>query len=204
MGAWNLKEFKTQCLNKGLDKAWFYTGSLTFKWHAVKYHRRKIEEKLVEMKQNPSLQIAAEYDYEIAFDLDCLMTTLNSMWDILGQLINELYVRPKDNSDVVFFDTIIKKKSIPSEIKNILHSIKGNTLYTKITAYANISKHRYAIEGQNYIDMSNKPYEVSYESMKYEYKGQWYKLTPATAFKCLEFAGKSLDQVGAKIHELMN
>ena len=203
MGLWNLKEFKNKCLNKGLDKAWFYTGSLAFKWNAVKYHRGKIEDKLAEMKEKPIPQIAAIYDYEIAFDLDCLMTTLNSIWDILGQLLNEFYVIPKKNPGEVCFNTIIKDKSIPATIRNILLSIKGDTLYATILAYANVSKHRHSIEGENLIDMSDKPYKVSYNSIEYEYNGKWYKLTTDKAFKCMEFVGNSVDQVGARIHELL-
>ncbi len=85
MGAWNLKAFKTLCLNSGFDKAWFYTESLAFKWNAAIYHKGKIQQKINEVNYNSFLEKAPAYDYEIAFELDALMVTLNSIWDILGQ-----------------------------------------------------------------------------------------------------------------------
>lgn len=204
MGAWNLKEFNTLCLDSGFDKALFYTSSLAFKWHASIYHKDKIQQKIDEISPKSFLEKAPAYDLEIAFELDALMTTLNSMWDILGQLINECLIRPKRDTSEMYFDDVFKFcwDSIPSEIQPILKSIRGNALYHTIKAYANVSKHRYAIKGEVHMDVSKKPTKVSYVIQEFEYKkGEWHRLTPDKTFKCLEFVGKSVDQIGAKIHE---
>ena len=194
MGAWNLKEFKTLCLDSGLDKTWFYTKSLAFKWNAAIYHKDKIQQKIDEINPQSFLEKAPAYDLEIAFELDALMTTLNSMWDILGQLINECLIRPKRDTSKMYFDDVFKCcwNSIPSEIQPILKSIRGNELYRIIKAYANVSKHRYAIQGEVYMDMGKKPTKVSYVIPEFEYK---------KTFECLDFVGKSVDQIGARIHE---
>ncbi len=189
MGAWNLKEFKTLCLSSGFDKAWFYTESLAFKWNAVIYYKSKLQQKINEINFNSFLKKAPAYDYEIAFELDALMLTLNSMWDILIGLIDECSCY---------------RNSIPAEIQPILKPIKGNALYRTIKAFANVSKHRHAIQGEINMDVSEKPAKKSYVTTEFEYKkGEWHKLTSDKAFRCMEFVGKSVDQIGAKIHELL-
>ncbi len=205
MGDWNLKEFKTLCVNSRLDKAWFYTESLAFKWRAAVYHKGNIQQKVGELNFNSFLEKAPAYDYEIAFELDALMATLNSMWDILGQLINECFIRPKIDASKMYFDNIFNChwNSISPEIQPILKPIRGNELYHIIKAFANVSKHRHAIQGEIHMDVSEKPTEVSYVTTEFEYKGKWHKLTLDDAFRYLEFVGKSVDQVGAKIHELV-
>jgi len=213
MGAWNLKEFKTLCLSSGLDKAWFYTENLTLKWNAAIYHKDNIQKKIAELNFNSFLEKAPAYDYEIAFELNALMTTLNSMWDILGQLINECFIRPKIRASSLYFDNILNNKidnirqnSIPPEIHQILKSIQGNKHYHTIKAFANVSKHRQAIQGAIHIDVSEKPTKKSYVTTEFEYKEKWYKLTIDDAFRCWQFmddVGNPVDQLGAKIHELV-
>lgn len=214
MGAWNLKEFKTLCLNSGFDKAWFYTESLAFKWNAAIYHKDNIQKKINEINFNSFLKKAPAYDYEIAFELDALMLTLNSMWDILGQLINECFIRSKIPASGLYFDNILNNKidnirqnSIPPEIQQILEPIRGNEHYHTIRAFANVSKHRHAIQGAIHMDVSEKPAKVWYVTTEFEdKKGKWHKLTIDDALNCWEFVdrvGKSVDQVGAKIHKLM-
>ena len=204
MSAWNLKEFKALCLNSGFSRAWFYTESLAFKWNAAIYHKGKIQQKINEINFNSFLEKAPAYDYEIAFELNALMVTLSSMWDILGQLINECFIRPKIDASKMYFDDTFKCHwdSIPPEIQQILKPIRGNTLYRTIKAFANVSKHRHAIQGEINMDVSEKPAKKSYLTTEFEYKkGEWHKLTPDKAFKCLELVGKSVDQIGAKIQE---
>jgi len=204
MGDWNLKEFKTLCLNSGLDKLWFYTRSLAFKYHAALYHKSNIQKKIDEISPKSFLEKAPAYELEIAFELDSLMAALNSIWDVLGQLLNECFIRPKMNTGEMYFEHVFKSHwdSMPPEIQPILKYIRENTHYRTIKAYANVSKHRYAIQGEIYMDMSEKPIQVSYIIPEFEYKkGEWHKLTPDKAFKCLEFVGKSVDRLGAKIQE---
>ncbi|MBA7692696.1 hypothetical protein ES703_101263 [subsurface metagenome] len=111
------------------------------------------------------------------------------MWDILRELID---------------GCSCYRNSIPAEIRPILKPIKGNALYRTIKAFANVSKHSQAIQGEISMDVSNKPAKVSYVTTEFEYKkGERHKLTLDKAFRCTEFVGKSVDQIGAKIHELM-
>ncbi len=211
MGAWNLKEFKTLCLNSRLDEALFYTRSLVFKWKAAIYHKDNIQQKMTELKSFPGKALA--YDYEIAFELDALMVTLNSMWDILGQLINECFIRPKIPVNGLYFENILKSKidkygqnSIPPVIQQILKPIQEDEHYHTIRAFANVSKHRHAIQGEIHMDVSEKPAKKSYVTTEFKYEGKWYKLTLDDASRCWEFMdsmGKSVDQIGAKIHELV-
>jgi len=208
MGAWNLKEFKTLCLNSGFDKALFYTNSLAVKWNAAIYHKDNIQKKMSELNFNSALAKGPAYDYEIAFELDSLMLTLNSMWDILGQLVNECFIRPKIPEGDVKFDRILDRylDSVPTEIQQILKPIQGNKHYNTIRAFANVSKHRHAIPGEVHMDFSDKPPQKLYVITEFEYNGEWHKLTIDDTFKCWEFldkVGKSVDQVGAKIHKLM-
>ena len=119
MGAWNLKEFEPLCLNSGFDKALFYTNSLAVKWNAAIYHKSNIQQKINDINFNSFLEKAPAYDYEVAFELDALMLALNSMWDILGQLINECFMRPKIDVSKMYFADIFKCywDSIPPEIQ---------------------------------------------------------------------------------------
>ena len=210
MGNWNLRKFKALCLNRGLDRLSFYTESLAFKYNAALYHKDIIERKMQNVKDKgmklPPEKIAA-LDLEIAFEFDALMLTLNSTWDILGQLLNERFIRPKIDTTCVSFDRVsdptkAHRQSIPPEIQSLLDSIRGNCLYSMIKDYVNVSKHRYAIKGEIEVDFGETPTRVSYKTQEFEYKrGQRRRLTPDKAFKCLEFVGKSVDQVGAEVQK---
>jgi len=205
MGAWNLPEFKATCVNSGLDKLWFYTESLAFKYAAAKYHTKIIQQKINEAVPVLSLDKLLASDFEIAFELDALMAALNSIWDILAQLLNECFIKIH-TSEISFSEFSDPKKdfykSIPPEIQSILDSIRGNHLYATIKDYVNVSKHIYAIKGEIEVDFRETPTRVSYKTREFEHKkGQRRRLTPDKAFKCLEFAGKSVAQIGVKIHE---
>ncbi len=208
MGAWNLKEFKALCLSSRFDKAWFFTESLAFKWNAAIYHKDNIQKKMAELNFNSFLVKAPAYDYEIAFELNALMTTLNSMWDILGQLINECFIRPRIRASKMYFYDIFECywDSIPPEIQQILKPIQGNEHYRTIRAFANVSKHRHKIQGEINIDVTEKPAKKSYVTTKFECDGKWEQLTLDDASRCWEFMdemGKSVDRIGAKIQKLL-
>ena len=210
MGAWNPKEFKDVCLQSGLSRALVYAESLVVKNWAAIYHKENIGKRLNKLRATglrSSPEQILQYEKEITFELDALMATLNSMWDILAQLLNEYFVQI-DSSEVSFSKFSNPKECcyrlIPSEIQPILQSIRGNTLYRTIKAYTNVSKHRYLPLGESYMNVSAMPREVSYTTPEFEYKnGERQRLAIDKAFKCLEFVIKSVDQIGAKIHELM-
>jgi hypothetical protein len=205
MGVWKVKEFNALCHDLGLDKACLYADSLSIRWSAARYHKQNIQQKINELNIETFPEKVADYTSQFNFEFDALMLTLNSMWDILGQLINECFIRPKIDANKMYFDDIFKCywDSIPSELKPILTSIKGNALYQKIKAYANVSKHKYVIQGTNQIDFTKIPTTVSYEA-EFEYRrGEWHKLTLDAAVKCCKFAGESVIQVGTKTQELV-
>ena len=206
MGVWNLREFKALCLNSGLDKQLFYTESLAFKWEAAKYHKGIIQQKMNESpKLSPNKLLA--YDFEIAFELDALMSALNSIWDILAQLLNECFIRHKIDASSVSFNILSDtnkdyRKLIPTEVRHITNNIPRSPPYPTIKDYVNVSKHRYAIKGEIDVDYREIPTRVSYKTQQFECKkGQRRRLTPNKAFKCLEFVGKSVDQVGAEVQK---
>ncbi len=210
MSAWNPKEFKDVCLQSGLSRVSVYVESLIVKNWAAIYHKENIEKRLNKLRETglrSSPEQILQYEKEITFELDALMATLNSMWDILAQLLNECFV--KTDSREMNFSKFSNPKEccyrlIPSEIQSILKSIRGNTLYRTITDYTNVSKHRYLPLGEIYMDVSAKPRKVSYITSEFEYKkGEWQRLAIDKAFKCLGFVIKSVDQIGAKIHELL-
>ena len=216
MDAWKVKDFDALCHDLGLDKACLYADSLSIRWSAAIYHKGNIQQNINKLNKINETHIitlpndVADYTSEFNFELDDLMLTLYSIFDILGQLINECFIRPKIPARGLYFDNILNNKignisqnSIPPEIHQILGSIRGNTLYQKIRAYANVSKHRYVIQGTNRIDFTKIPTTVSYESTEFEYNGEWHKLTKDDAFRCWEFVGKSVIQVGTKTQELV-
>ncbi len=206
MGNWNLNEFKTFCLISQFDKAWFYTESLAFKYHAAIYHRDLIQKKIAELSIPPAtFEKAGIYDYEVAYELDALMADLDSLWDILAQFLRECFIGLSVENRI-YFDSLCSKypQSLPQEIISIVNDIKVKECYKIIKAYSNVSKHRYAIKGEVQIDLGEKPYKVSYDIREFNYKeGQKYKLTPEKAFKCLEFVGKTIDKIGAMTYELL-
>jgi len=210
MGAWNPKEFKDVCLQSGLSRALVYVESLIVKKWAAIHHKENIEKRLNELKETglrSSPEQMLQYEKEITFELDALMATLNSVWDILAQLLNECFV--KTDSREVSFSKFSNPKEccyrlIPSEIQPILKSIRGNKLYRTIKDYTNVSKHRYLPLGEIYMDVGAEPREVSYVTSEFGCKkGERQRLAIDKAFKCLEFVIKSVDQIGAKIHELV-
>lgn len=203
MDVWKVKEFNALCHDLGLDKACLYADSLSIRWSASRYHKRNIQQKRNELNIETFPKKVADYTSEFNFELDALMLTLNSIFDILGQLINECFINPKIPIGCVTFDKVVNHRSIPSKLKSILNDIKGDTLYQKIRAYANVSKHRYVIQGINHIDFTKIPTTVSYESTEFEYRDEWHKLTLDTAFKCWKFVGKSVIKAGTKIQELV-
>jgi len=212
MDAWKVKDFDALCHDLGLDKACLYADSLSIRWSTARYHKHNIQQNINKLNKINETHIitfpndVADYTSEFNFELDDLMLTLYSIFDILGQLINECFVKT-DSSEVSFSKFSNPKECcyrlIPPEIQQILKSIRGNTLYQKIRAYANVSKHRYVIQGTNRIDFTKIPTTVSYESTEFEYNGEWHKLTKDDAFRCWEFVGKSVIQVGTKTQELL-
>ena len=204
MDVWKVEEFNALCHDLGLDKACLYAGSLSIRWSAIRYHKSNIQQNMDEMKDIKSfLKNMSYYSFTVNFELDALMLTLNSIFDILGQLINECFINPKIPIGSVKFDDVVNHSSIPSELKSILNDIKGNTLYQKIRAYANVSKNRYVIQGTNHIDFTKIPTTVSYESTEFECRDEWHKLTLDTAFNCWKFVGKSVIKAGTKTQELV-
>jgi len=204
VGAWNLREFKALCLDLGLERLLFYTESLALKYNAAIYHKDVIQRRISELGLEFSLHKSLSADSEIAFELDALMAALNSMWDILGQLLNGCFIRPEMDTGKVTFNKVSRDyvEVMPSEIQSILSHIRGNHLYSTIKDYVDVSKHRHAIKGEVNVDFRETPTRVSYETQEFEYKrGRRHTLTPNEAFKCLEFVGESVDQIGAKIHE---
>jgi len=138
----------------------------------------------------------AWHSFIIDCELNSLMLSLNSIFDILGQLINECFITPKTPIEEVKFDNIVTAKSIPNNLKGFLKSVKGNTHYQMIRAYANVSKHRHVIQGTNNINFTKIPAAISYKSTEFEHKGKLHTLTHEKAFECWEFVGKSLVQLG--------
>ena len=206
MDVWKVKEFNALCHDLGLDKACLYADSLSIRWGAARYHKHNIQQKKNELNIETFPNKVADYTSEFNFELDALILTLNSIFDILAQLINECFVKT-DSSEVSFSKFCNPKECcyrlIPPEIQQILKSIRGNTLYQNIRAYANVSKHRYVIQGTNRIDFTKIPTTVSYGSIEFEYKGKWHKLTLDAACRYWKFVGKSVIQVGTKTQELV-
>jgi len=204
MGVWKVKDFNAICRDLGLDKACLYADSLSTRWLSARYHKSNIQQNMDEMKDIKSfLKNMSYYSFTINFELDALMLSLNSIFDILGQLINECFISPKIPIDRVKFDKVVNHNSIPDDLRQILKSIKKDPLYQKIKAYANISKHRYVIQGDNNIDFTQIPTTISYKSTEFEYNGKWHELTHDTAFRCWKFVGESLIQAGNMIQELV-
>ena len=206
MGAWKLQEFKTFCADRGLERPLFYTKSLAFKFDAAKYHRDLLEEKLGEIDpQKPSLEMLGRYDFEIAYEIDALMLTLNSMWDVFGQLINACFIG--DDPSKVSFETLTEchQELIPAKVITMLGSIRGHHLYATIKEYANVSKHLHAIPGDVHVDYGEMPTRVSYETKEFRHRQkQPRRLTPEKASKCLSFIGESVDKIGDQIHKELN
>jgi len=203
LGNWNLKEFKQICLQKEFNELLHYTESLAFKWQAAIYHKDNIEEKINGLQTDFSLEKAARYDYEIIFEADALLTVLNSMWDILAQIINECFIH-KEIKKVYFCTILVNNHNlIPAQVKSYLVEIEEAELYKTIKAYCNTSKHRYAVRGNTDTDVSKKPYDVKFIVDEFEYNGKRYKLTQKKVLECYKFAGKSFDTVGNEIHKLL-
>jgi hypothetical protein len=210
MFAWNPKEFNKLCKQAGLKGASVYIGSLVVKKWAAYYHKENFQKKLSELKKK-GLGFAPlrtlQYEKEIAFEIDALMVTLNSIWDILAQLINECFA--KIDSNEVSFNKFANPKEychklIPSEIQPLLISIRSNTLYRTINCYANVSKHKYLPSGDIYMDVSAKPRKVSYVISQFNYKkGEWHDLSDDKALKCYDFMIKSINQILAKTYVLI-
>jgi hypothetical protein len=203
MGAWKVEEFNSLCHDLGLDKASIYSNSLSIRWSEARYHKQNIKQKINGLEIETFPETVSDYTSQFNFELDALMLTLNSIFDIMGQLLNECFIRPKMSADDVKFDEVVNHSSIPSELKPILTSIKGNALYRKIKAYADVSKHKHVIQGTNQIDFTRIPTTVSYET-EFEYRnGEWHKLTLDAAIECWKFVGESVIRVGTKTQELL-
>jgi hypothetical protein len=114
-----------------------------------------------------------------------------------------MFFKPKIPTEKVKFNEVVRHRQLPDELQPILNSIKENSHYQTIIAYANVSKHRYVIQGTNNIKLTEIPYVVSYRSVEFEYKGKWHQLTHDITFKCWEFADESIIQVGINIQKLM-
>lgn len=203
MGAWKLKDFITFCEDRGFEETLFYTKRLAFKFDAAKYHRDCLEEKMANIDpQRLSWEMLGRYDSEIAYEIDALMLTLNSMWDVLGQLMNACFIR--DDPSKVSFDTLVEchHELIPAKVTIMLGSIRGHDLYATIKGYSNVSKHLHAIPGDVHVDYGETSTRVSYKTKEFRHRQkQPRRLTPEKASNCLSFVGKVVDKIGTQIHK---
>jgi hypothetical protein len=197
-------------LGIGLESAQKYASSLVLKKCDTLYHKKNVEKRLSEI-QEKRLKLSTgkliEYEFEITFELDALVSTLNTVWDVLAQLINECFIRI-DICNVSFTKFSNPKhpyyKLVPPKIQRILTSIRGNTLYRDIYCFTNISKHRYAVSGELVIDFSKESQSISYSTVKLEYKKrEWHTFTDEKAFKCVGFMIDSVNRVGFTINQLL-
>lgn len=205
MGIWNIMEFKTLCEQAHIDGVPF-AESLAVKYMASQgYHGKNILDKLKEAEALKSPEDLARLDMEIAWELDAFMNALNSMFDILAQLINECLCSPKlPVGDVDIYK--VKDWDVPREIIEIIDNATTNEQFDMIRGYCNVSKHHYAIKGGVHVDFSGSDIKTNYYSNKFTNKSKDTKYINAHELSnYLKFAGGVVDQVGMLLNrELRN
>ena len=196
MGVWDIKEFRTLCKYAHTDGLMF-AESLAVKYRAARdYHQKNTSEKLKEAEVSKALGDLARLDLEIAWELDAFMNALNSMFDILAQLINECLCSPKFPVEGVNIHKV-KGWDVPKEIVQIIDNATMNELFNMIRGYSNVSKHRYAIKGDVHVDFSGLYVNTSYYSKEFTYKSKdTQHISDHELSNYLKFAGGVVDQVG--------
>jgi len=204
MGKWNLVEFKKLCSATDKNQAYILARSLAFKYRAARdYHKYNILDRLAKIKNEGSaFLLTSEFfqcELEIGFEADALVSALNSMWDIIAQLLNECFGNPKLPVKSVCFDNIVKKCSLSTDIKDAVGKMLCDKYYKEIRSYCNVSKHHYAIEGDIKVDFGKNIKRVSYQAKQFEYERIKYSPSVDEVIQYIKFVGNSVDEIGSLI-----
>ena len=205
MKTWNIKEFRTLCEqanNEGVK----FAESLSLKFLAARdYHQKNILQKLEEAKVLKEPSDLVRLDFEIAWELDAFMNALNSMFDLLAQLINECLCLPRLPVEKGEFCKA-SKWDVPKDVRCKVASMAEDEWFLRIRDYCNVSKHHYAIKGDVHVEFGNPDTHTGYRTKEFDYKARVAQcITDQELGGCLKFVGRSVNEIGALLnHELLS
>lgn len=167
--------------------------------YAALYHISNIRDRLEVVKQprQSYIQEVQRAELELQFEVDALILTLNSMFDLAAHIINEVVLKPKLH-DKVHLEEIRKSKSLSIIFQKRIDRLTGNHIYKKIKSYSNISKHTKAIRGQLTIDFRLDIPKISYSTDKFGLK-QPMTLDVKDLEDCRKFTKKTIESLIALI-----
>lgn len=162
-----LKEF---CSQHNQQELWEFIRSCIFRNWAAKYHLSNIRDKLEIAEQPPNIQKIANVELQLQAEVDALMLTLNSMFALAAQIVNEAILEPKLPTDEVKLEELSQSKTLPGDFKEHFAQLRGSHIYNRIRKYSNISKHIKAIGGQLDVDFGQDITQVDYKTDEFDVK----------------------------------
>ena len=205
METWNKREFRALCEQANNDGIRF-AESLSLKYLAARdYHQKNILQKLEEAKAFKELSDLTCLDFEIAWELDAFMNALNSVFDLLAQLINECLRLPRLPVEKVEF-LEVSKWDVPKDIRCKVASVAKDEWFLRIRDYCNVSKHHYAIKGDVHVEFGDPDTHTGYRTKEFDYKARVAQCISDRELEgCLKFVGRSVNEIGALLnHELLS
>lgn len=188
----DLRPLKEFCYAHEREELWAFVESYLFRDLAALYHISNIRDKLETVKQPPDIQTVLKVEQELSFEVDALILTLNSMFDLMLQIINEAFLTPTETVRCKDWKELKKRPSFPSNVVQYIDQARGHATYQKVKDYSNISKHIRAIQGRLTIDFRPDTPQTDYTTGEFGFK-QCTALNVDDLEKCREFTKETLE-----------
>jgi len=192
----DLQALKKFCDIHKRQELWSFVESCIFRYWAALYHLSNIRDKLERAREDGRSRIedVLKLEKELLFEVDALMLSLNSMFAIVAQVINEGLLVEKLHVTDVDLKEVSTSGDLPADLREELRLMMGDTFYQRITCYSNTSKHIRAVRGQLSIDFRPETPEADYKINEFRLK-QPLRLDYDKIEACWRFASGKIERL---------
>jgi len=192
MAKLDLHPLKDFCSVHNQQELWEFVSSYVFRDRAALYHLSNIRDRLEIAGQPSNIHKIAKVESEIRFEIDALMLTLNSMFAIAAQIVNEAVLRPKLSTAKVGLEELTQSTTLPDDFRRHFVQLRGSHVYSKIRTYSNISKHIKVVGGQLNVDFRQDITQVDYKTDEFNVKEPMV-LSIGDLEECRKFTKESIE-----------
>ncbi len=189
----DLHHFRQFCDTHSRQELWVSVESYILRDWAALYHISNIRERLETGKrpQSSYIQKISKIEKELLFETDALMLTLNSMFGLALQIVNQAFISPPIAQEYLKWKNLEKHPDFPPNIRGYIQPFWNHPTCQKIRDYSNISKHIRAIHGQLTIDFRQDVSQTDYTTVKFGSKQ--FTLNVGDLEDCRKFTKEMLE-----------
>jgi len=201
---WSISEFKVLC-EQANNEGYRFAESLAIKFRAARdYHQKTILQKLEEAQGLREPNKLTRLDFEITCEIDAFMNALNSIFDLLAQLVNECLRSPKSPVAKVNIHKTSEWDDVSEDLRCKILKMVKNEWFLKIRDYCNVSKHHRVIKADVQVDFFDKAIHTGFLTNKFDYGERTAQSISNREIEgCLKFVGRSVEGIGVILNEEM-